>query len=45
MSRLFLHYEGDPSYTLKLVLGQTPVATIAEATEVRKHQIGLDLFR
>lgn len=35
MSKLFLHYEAEPSFTLKIVLGQTQVQTVEDVVQVR----------
>lgn len=35
MSKVFLHFEGEPAFTLKLILGQIELPTIADVVEVR----------
>ena len=34
MSRVFIHYEAEPAFTLKLVLGQSQLSTVGDVVEV-----------
>lgn len=39
MSRVFLHFEGEPAFTLKVTLGSQELSTVAQVIEVRFFEI------